>query len=96
MIICVEQYLQPALSNKLCHWNYNLQIRAFGFSDVIGQVSFPEEESREIGRRPYSQRLAASIDEEASKLIFSAYKKTEEVLKANMDKLRLVSIFGLF
>ncbi|XP_071540541.1 mitochondrial inner membrane m-AAA protease component paraplegin [Panulirus ornatus] len=67
------------------------QVRTFGFSDIVGAVSFPEEESREIGRRPYSKKLAASIDEEASRLIFAAYKKTEEVLLANMDKLKLLS-----
>lgn len=70
-----------------------LQVRSFGFSDNVGQLSFPEEETREVGRRPYSQKLAATIDEEASRLIFAAYKKTEEVLKANMDKLTLVSHF---
>lgn len=67
------------------------QVRSFGFSDNVGQLSFPEEETREVGRRPYSQKLAATIDEEASRLIFAAYKKTEEVLKANMDKLTLLA-----
>ena len=62
------------------------QVRSFGFSDAVGQVSFAEEESREQGRRPYSDRLAALIDEEANKLIFQAYKKTEQILKENADK----------
>lgn len=67
------------------------QVRSFGFSDVIGQVSFPEEEAREVGRRPFSQKLASSIDQEASRLIFAAYKNTETILKANMDKLKLLA-----
>ncbi|KAK7082764.1 Paraplegin [Halocaridina rubra] len=67
------------------------QVRSFGFSSAVGQVSFPEEETREMGKRPYSQKLAATIDEEASKIIFSAYKKTEEVLKQNMKQLTLLA-----
>lgn len=67
-----------------------LQVRTFGFSDVVGLVSYPEEENREFGVRPYSENLDAVIDKEVSSLIFSAYKKTEEVLQANMDKLKLV------
>lgn len=55
-------------------------------------MSYPEEENREFGVRPYSENLDAVIDKEVSSLIFSAYKKTEEVLQANMDKLKLVSI----
>lgn len=67
------------------------QVRSFGFSSEVGQVSFPEEENREIGKRPYSQKLAATIDDEASKIIFAAYKKTEEVLKSNMKQLTLLA-----
>lgn len=55
-------------------------------------MSYPDEENREFGVRPYSENLDAIIDKEVSSLIFSSYKKTEEVLKANMDKLKLVSI----
>lgn len=69
-----------------------LQVRTFGFSDVVGLVSYPDEENREYGVRPYSENLDAIIETEVSSLIFSSYKKTEEVLKANMDKLKLVSI----
>ena len=54
-------------------------------------MSYPDEESREYGVRPYSDNLEATIENEVSSLIFSAYKKTEEVLQANMDKLKLVS-----
>ena len=66
------------------------QIRTYGMSENVGLVSFPEEETREIGRRPFSKRLAALIDEEARKLVAAAYQKTEQVLKENRDKLELV------
>lgn len=58
-------------------------------------MSYPEEESREFGVRPYSDNLEAVMEKEVSGLIFSAYKKTEEVLQSNMDKLKLVrTVFG--
>ncbi|MPC09430.1 Paraplegin [Portunus trituberculatus] len=66
-------------------------VRTFGFSDAVGLVSYPEEESREFGVRPYSDNLEAVMEKEVSSLIFSAYKKTEEVLQSNMDKLKLLA-----
>lgn len=71
------------------------QIKEFGMSENVGLVSFPQEETQEKGRRPYSKKLANLIDIEARQLISKAYKKTEEVLLKNKDKLELVS-FGLF
>ncbi|KAJ9575626.1 hypothetical protein L9F63_007560 [Diploptera punctata] len=67
------------------------QIRTYGMSQNVGLVSFPEEETKGIGKRPYSKRLTALIDEEARKLVASAYLKTEQVLKDNRDKLELLA-----
>jgi spastic paraplegia protein 7 len=68
------------------------QVRVYGMSKSVGLVSFPEEETREAGRRPYSKRLTALMDEEAHKLVVAAYLKTEEVLKENKENLELVNI----
>ncbi|KAF2358708.1 Peptidase FtsH [Trinorchestia longiramus] len=72
------------------------QVRQFGFSSSVGQVSFPDssadgDEGRFIGRRPYSDQLSSVIDREANRLIFQAYKSTEEILSKNMDKLKLLA-----
>ena len=67
------------------------QVRVYGMSRAVGLISFPEEETKEIGRRPYSKRLTALMDEEAQRLVAAAYLKTEQVLKDNKDKLELVS-----
>lgn len=67
------------------------QVRIYGMSEAVGLISFPEEEIKEIGRRPYSKRLTALMDEEAHRLVAAAYLKTEQVLKDNKDKLELVS-----
>lgn len=69
------------------------QIREFGMNPQVGLISFTEQEIKELGRRPYSKRLQAVIDEEARKLIVQAYKRTEEVLMQHKDKLALVSLF---
>ncbi|KAI5735157.1 hypothetical protein M8J77_014958 [Diaphorina citri] len=68
----------------------NMQIRQFGMNENIGLVSFPKDDNRQ-SIRPYSKRLAALMDEEASKLIAQCYMHTEKVLRDNMDKLTLVS-----
>ncbi|XP_021926510.1 paraplegin isoform X3 [Zootermopsis nevadensis] len=67
------------------------QVRVYGMSKLVGLVSFPEEETREIGKRPYSKRMTALIDEEAYRLVTAAYVKTEQVLKENKEKLELLA-----
>ena len=70
------------------------QVRNFGFNETVGLLSFKnqEEGAQVVGLRPYSDRLTETMDDEANKLIFSAYKRTEELLQDNMEKLKLVRI----
>ena len=56
------------------------QIQQFGFNDVVGLVSFEPPQQGAGGRRPFSKRLAATMDHEARKLIAEAYQKTEAIL----------------
>lgn len=39
------------------------QISQYGMSDKVGNVSFPEGDSGEVGRKPYSRRLQHVIDQ---------------------------------
>lgn len=66
------------------------QTREFGMNKTVGLVSFPEEDPKE-SRRPYSKGLAALIDAETRQLVGKAYTRTEELLKQNREKLRIVS-----
>lgn len=68
------------------------QIKEFGMNDLVGLVCFPEQETKERGRRPYSKKMSALIDVEARRLVTRAYKKTEEVLTLHKDKLELVRL----
>lgn len=69
------------------------QVREFGMNNLVGLVSFTEEEIKELGRKPFSKKMAALIDEEARRLVAQAYKHTEQVLLKNKDKLELVTLF---
>merc|ERR1711884_348668 len=64
------------------------QIREFGFNDQVGLVSFDMSGG---GKKPYSKRLAATMDLEARKMIGSAYTRTEELLLEHKDKLEIMA-----
>merc|ERR1712045_307575 len=64
------------------------QIREFGFNDQVGLVSFDMSGG---GKKPYSKRLAATMDLEARKMIESAYTRTEELLQQHKDKLEIMA-----
>ncbi|KAJ8956005.1 hypothetical protein NQ318_006279 [Aromia moschata] len=56
------------------------QVREYGMNNSVGLISFPEEEVKELGKRPYSKMLSSLIDIEVRNLVAAAYKRTEEVL----------------
>ena len=64
------------------------QIREFGFNDSVGLVSFDMSGG---GKKPYSKKLAATMDLEARQLIGDAYKRTEQVLLDHKDKLEILA-----
>lgn len=70
------------------------QIKQYGMDKVVGPLSFPTDEEIEgnfLGKKPYSKRLARTIDEQARFLIARAYKRTETLLTENRDKLTLLA-----
>jgi len=64
------------------------QIREFGFSENVGLMSFDMSGG---GKKPYSKKLAATMDLEARQMIAEAYKRTEAVLMEHGDKLELLA-----
>ena len=64
-------------------------------SEVLGPISFPEEDSRETGCRPYSKGLANAIDGEARSIIAKAYKRTETLLIEHRPLLEKVNLPSL-
>lgn len=66
------------------------QIRQYGMNEKIGLISFDDEQTGAGSKKPFSRKLAAIMDEEARRLVVAAYKRTEEVLLENKDKLEKV------
>ena len=67
-------------------------VTKFGMSDVLGPVSFGSNESVFLGRdfatqHNYSEKIAGIVDEEIIKVVNSAYKKAEDILKEHREKL---------
>ncbi len=61
----------------------------YGLNEKIGNISYYDSSGQnEYGfTKPYSESRAQAIDEEVSKLIESAYKRTKEILLKNKDLL---------
>lgn len=66
-------------------------VKEYGMNETVGLVSFPEQESKELGRKPYSKKLSNLIDIESRRLVAKAYQATEKVLKKHKDKLELLA-----
>ena len=68
------------------------QVIAYGMNESMGPILFPDEDhnSREFGRRPYSKRLANTMDDEARNIIASTYKRTESILLQHRHMLEKV------
>ena len=73
-------------------------VTKFGMSDKLGPVCYAGSGSDEVflGRdfghtRNHSEEVAAQIDEEVRRMLAEGYAKTEEKLRAHMDKLVAVA-----
>jgi cell division protease FtsH len=68
-------------------------------SEELGPITFGHKSEevflgRDISKdRNYSDAIAYAIDKEASLYIENSYKKAEEILEANMDKLHKVAAY---
>lgn len=73
-------------------------VTRYGMSSELGPINFSGGSQevflgRDYGHvKDYSEKTAAKIDEEVSRIIKEAYKRTEELLKEHLDKLELVAV----
>ncbi len=76
-------------------------ITKYGMSDRLGPISYASEnEEVFLGRdfaskRAYSEEIAGIIDEEIKAVVETAYKRCENILNENMDKLHEIAKFLL-
>ena len=71
-------------------------VQKYGMSEKLGAVNYSAEGEVFIGRdyeksKPYSERIAGDIDEEVKALIDRAYRRSEEILNANRQKLQAIA-----
>ena len=75
-------------------------IARFGMSEALGAVSFENDDEIFVGRdyertKSYSENTAALIDSEMKHVMDDAYRRCEEILKANYSKLHEVAQYLL-
>lgn len=72
-------------------------VTRYGMSDSLGPINFSGGSQevflgRDYGHvKDYSEETASKIDNEVTRIINDAYRRTEELLKAHLDKLELVA-----
>ena len=76
-------------------------VTVYGMSDRLGSINYPaDSEEVFIGRsmghtRPYSEAVAAQIDEEVKTIIDNAYHRCEEILQGYSAKMHQVADYLL-
>ena len=73
-------------------------VTKWGFSDALGTIKYGEDEGspflgRSVSNPPpmRSDQTSKLIDSEVKAIIDSCYKKAEELLKQNLDKLNVMA-----
>ena len=72
-------------------------VTKYGMSDTLGPITFGSGETEVfLGKdystvRNYSEEIAKDIDEEIRKIVTHGYKRCEDILRANIDKLHLLA-----
>lgn len=72
-------------------------VTRYGMSDSLGPINFSGGSQevflgRDYGHvKDYSEETASKIDNEVTRIINDAYRRTEELLKEHLDKLELVA-----
>ena len=74
-------------------------VTKYGMSDALGPITFGSGETEVfLGKdystvRNYSEEIAKDIDEEIHRIVSSGYKRCEDILKENMDKLHSLASY---
>lgn len=69
-------------------------VLAWGMSDKLGLINYESDAMKMYsfpGEKDYSDKTAEEIDSEIKKITDGAYKKTEELIKTNKDKLENIA-----
>jgi AFG3 family protein len=66
-------------------------IQLYGMNRRLGQLSFPKDPNAMFEDRPYSEKTAKVMDEEARATVDAAYERTLNLLRSKKDQVQMVA-----
>lgn len=66
-------------------------IQLYGMNSRLGQLSFPKDPNAMFEDRPYSEKTAKAMDEEAKTVVDAMYQRTLELLRTRKDDVEKVA-----
>jgi AFG3 family protein len=66
-------------------------IQVYGMNPRLGQLAFPKDPNAMFDERPYSEKTAKAMDEEAKTIVDEAYKRTLELLRNHKEDVAKVA-----
>lgn len=70
-------------------------IQLYGMNSRLGQLSFPKDPNAMFEDRPYSEKTAKVMDEEARAIVDAAYERTLTLLRSKRDEVEKVALLLL-
>lgn len=66
-------------------------IQLYGMNERLGHLAFPKDPNAMFDERPYSEKTARVMDEEAKTIVDNAYERTLELLRAKKNEVEIVA-----
>jgi AFG3 family protein len=66
-------------------------IQVYGMNPRLGQLAFPKDPNAMFDERPYSEKTAKAMDEEAKITVDEAYQRTLDLLREHKDDVESVA-----
>jgi AFG3 family protein len=66
-------------------------IQLYGMNPRLGQLAFPKDPNAMFDERPYSEKTAKAMDEEAKQIVDEAYQRTLNLLKEHKSEVEAVA-----
>jgi AFG3 family protein len=66
-------------------------IQVYGMNPRLGQLAFPKDPNAMFDERPYSEKTAKAMDEEAKLIVDNAYERTLQLLREHKDDVEKVA-----
>ncbi len=66
-------------------------IQIYGMNERLGQLAFPKDDNAMFDERPYSEKTARAMDEEARMIVDAAYERTLDLLRERKSEVESVA-----